>query len=131
MEDLFATFSPDDLEDIIAFYLQDQGWKLIKSTCFRSKPKFEFSMIKKDGLYGKVQVKSSSYEQLWPSSYKDFINDGSIVYLFSRSKDPYLGESVERVIPISHDEIYRWIKENVQCLSLPIKTKLMIWAGSA
>lgn len=130
-EKILPILSPDDLEDIIAFYLQEKAWRLIKSTCFRSKPEFEFSMIDSGGNFARVQVKSSSNDQLRPIDYQKFTKDGSKVFLFSIAKDPYPGEPVDRVIPISHTDIYNWIKANVRCLSLPIKTKLMLWAESA
>jgi hypothetical protein len=127
MYQLFSMMSPDDLEDIVSFYLQSKEWKLTKSTCFRSKPFFEFSMLNKKNEACYVQVKSGNNpEKLPPTKYKNHVTDNSFIYLFSTNKDAYCGENVERVIPILHKELIEWLLCNVWALTLPLKTRLWI-----
>ncbi|WP_025820664.1 hypothetical protein [Shewanella marina] len=124
---LFSMMSPDDLEDIVSFYLQSKGWRLTKSTCFRSKPFFEFSMlnIKNETCY--VQVKSGNNpNKLPPLDYKKHVTDDSFIYLFSTNRDAYCGETVERVIPIYHEQLVQWLLNNIWALTLPLKTRLWL-----
>jgi hypothetical protein len=125
--ELFSMMSPDDLEDIVSFYLQSKGWFLTKSTCYRSKPFFEFSMqnTKNETCY--VQVKSGKApNKLAPIDYKEHISERSYIYLFSTHKDAYPGESIERVITISHKELALWLIENCWAITLPLKTRLWL-----
>ena len=129
--DLFSLMSPDDMEDIVSAYLQDQGWFLVKSTCFRSKPVFEFSMHNKDHKICNVQVKSGKYpDPLNPLVYKNFANDNNLVYLFSTNRDAYQGEQVPYVIPIKHEDIINWLTNNLWSLTLPLKTRLWLFLTS-
>ena len=109
--------SPDDFEDVVAAYLQDKGWILVKSTCFKSKPVFEFSMVNKKHEVGYVQVKSGkSPNPLPPSNYKKYISNNTLVFLFSTHPHPYPGKAVNGVEPISHNDIFSWIKKNAWAL---------------
>jgi len=124
---LFSMMSPDDLEDIVSFYLQSKGWRLTKSTCFRSKPFFEFSMLNSKNEACYVQVKSGKNpNELPPVDYKNHVTDNSFIYLFSTNRDAYYGESVERVIPILHKELVQWLLRNIWALTLPLKTRLWL-----
>ncbi len=125
---LFSMMSPDDLEDIVAMYLQDKGWYLLKSTCFRSKPFFEFSMLNKKHEACYIQVKSgNSPNKLSPVDYKKHVEKNSVIYLFSTHKEAYEGDSVDGVIPIEHIELIDWLKKNLWALALPLKTRLSIY----
>ena len=128
INDLFPLMSPDDVEDLVSAYLQSQGWVLIKSTCFRSKPVFEFSMLNSDNKFCNVQVKSGKYPNpLRPSDYSQFITDNNIVFLFSTNRDPYPGKSINGIFTISHKDILNWIIDNVWALTIPLKLRLWIF----
>ena len=121
--EFFSCMSPDDVEDVVAAYLQSKGWMLIKSTCFRSKPKFEFSMLNQKAEIARVQVKSGEIP-LAPENYKDDVDNRNRVFLFSTCENPYLGESVSNVHPIKHECIIKWLKGNWWAITLPLKSRL-------
>ncbi|MCI5165168.1 MAG: hypothetical protein D3903_03540 [Candidatus Electrothrix sp. GM3_4] len=126
-ETLFALMSPDDIEDIVASKLQTEGWVLIKSTCFRSKPQFEFSMINNSGVTGLVQVKSGKYPSpLNPFEYRGYLRGGNKIFLFTTHPVPYQGEPVEGIICFTRGEIIEWMKENSILLPPTVKLKLTI-----
>lgn len=125
---LFSLMSPDDVEDIVSAYLQDKGWVLIKSTCFRSKPFFEFSMLNKNGDHGYVQVKSGKNpDQLRPEKYEKHAGDKNSVFLFSTNQNPYPGNDVSGVHAIAHTALCDWIISNPWAITLPLKTRLWIF----
>ncbi len=126
-EGLFGLLSPDDVEDIVASKLQTEGWVLIKSTCFRSKPQFEFSMINNDGGTGLVQVKSGKGpSSLDPSEYSKYLCGGNKIYLFTTHPNPYQGELVENVHCLTKGEVVDWMKEHCKLLTQTVKLKLTL-----
>jgi len=126
--ELFSLMSPDDVEDVVSAYLQDNGWMLIKSTCFRSKPKFEFSMLNKDGDIAHIQVKSGkSPNPLMPENYKDYTAPHNLIYLFSTNRKPYPGESVPDVCTIEQNKLHEWVINNLWAITLPLKSRLWIF----
>lgn len=126
--DLFALMSPDDVEDVVSAYLQNQGWVLIKSTCFRSKPVFEFTMQKKDHETCHVQVKSGHYpDPLPPEKYSTYVTQEKTIYLFSTNQNPYPGITVNGVKPIMQNDIFTWIQKNIWALTTPLKQRLWIF----
>ncbi|OLQ74637.1 hypothetical protein BIT28_12405 [Photobacterium proteolyticum] len=128
MYELFAIMTPDEVEDVIATYLQSEGWYLIKSTCFRSKPVFEFTMFNKQSETCHVQVKSGRHpDPLPPMKYNEYVADKKLVCLFSTNRNAYPGESVKGVNCLSHEEIYTWIIDNSWSLTEPLKQKLWIY----
>ncbi len=126
--ELFSIMSPDDVEDVVSAYLQSKGWILVKSTCFRSKPKFEFSMLNNKNEIGHVQVKSGKYpDPLSPSKYKSYIGNRILVFLFSTNNNPYPGEAIPNVHTIDHIEIYDWVIKNLWSLTMPLKYRLWVF----
>lgn len=127
-QELFSLLSPDDLEDVISAYLQENGWTLIKSTCFRSKPKFEFSMLNKRGEVAHIQVKSGkSPNPLEPENYKDYANNQNLIYLFSTNRHPYPGNGVQNVHTIEQGSLFKWVLSNLWAITLPLKCRLWIF----
>lgn len=127
IKELFSIMSPDDVEDIVSAYLQSKGWILIKSTCFRSKPTFEFSMLNNEGGLGHVQVKSGNADPLMPLKYKQYASNKTSVFLFSTHDQPYTGEQVDNVYPIQQAEIFDWVIKNTWGLTMPLKYRLWIF----
>lgn len=126
--DLFSLMSPDDVEDVVSAYMQDKGWILIKSTCFRSKPKFEFSMLNKKGEMAHIQVKSGkSPNPLKPEKYKDYAGEKNLIYLFTTNAKPYPGTSVSGVHTIPQDALHKWVINNLWAITLPLKSRLWIF----
>lgn len=63
--DLFEAAGPDDLEDLIALYLQSSGWRLYPSTAKLSMASYEFIMVHEEtGERAGVQVKSGAVNYL-------------------------------------------------------------------
>lgn len=124
----FDLMTPDDVEDLVSAYLQSQNWLLIKSTCFRSKPKYEFSMQNKSGKVARIQVKSGKNpNSLPPKNYKDDANENSLVFLFSTNKEPYPGDSVEYVHALSDEELFSWQKNNLWTFAMSLKIRFWIY----
>lgn len=129
-ESLFGLLSPNDVEDIVASKLQTEGWILIKSTCFRSKPQFEFSMINNDGDTGLVQVKSGRWPSpLNPAEYEEYLRGNNKIFLFSTHPKPYQGERVENIICLAKSELIKWMKNHCNLLTPTVKLKLSLQNG--
>ncbi|WP_291321470.1 hypothetical protein [Desulfonatronospira sp.] len=127
---LFGLLSPDDVEDIVASKLQTEGWVLIKSTCFRSKPQFEFSMINSDGETGLVQVKSGRWPSpLNPADYEEYLRGNNKIFLFSAHPEPYQGERTENIICLAKSELIEWMKKHSNLLTPTVKLKLSLQNG--
>lgn len=125
MQSLFSVMTPDEVEDMVAMYLQAEGWCLIKSTCFRSKPTFEFSMVNKHSEVCSVQVKSGNYpDPLPPEQYEKFVTDKIQIVLFSTHPTPYPEGRKDRVRCLEHEEIFSWIVDNVWSMTESLKLKL-------
>jgi hypothetical protein len=118
--ELIELASPDDWEDVIAAYLQHAGWVLVKSSCFRSKPRFEFRMIREEAGRTKtayLQVKSGEQVPLPPADYARDVSPDTEVYLFSTHvTDPYPGPPVPGVTPIPFAAVRAWIADHVGLL---------------
>ncbi len=126
--DMFSLMTPDDVEDVVSAYLQHQGWVLIKSTCFRSKPVFEFTMLNNNNETCHVQVKSGKTPNpLSPENYRQHTSPGKTIYLFSTHQNPYPGENVKGVETIRHMEMFSWIQKNIWALTNPLKQRLWIY----
>ena len=127
-EAIFDLMTPDDVEDVIASYLQSkERWVITKSTCFRSKPTYEFSMLNKKGEKALVQVKSGSYpDPLAPSNYEKDTTNNTYVYLFSTNKSPYPGSQFPNVRILEKSEIFKWVVQNMWSLTYPLKLKLWV-----
>lgn len=124
-QDLRDVLSPDDYEDIVAAYLQAKGWTLVKSTYFRTKPEFEFLVVRPGPLYAHVQVKSGDVP-LAPADYIKWVNDNECVFLFSTHPTPYPGPPVKGVNCLEETEVIGWVAENTWALSLGIKVQLQL-----
>ena len=126
--ELFSFMTSDEVEDVVAAYLQTRGWIIIKSTCFRSKPKFEFTMLDRHRRLAHVQVKSGQYS-LSPRDYEEnfYIDKNNLIFLFStKTENPYPGESIDNVCTIGQDTLCKWMKENLWAVTLPLKVRLWI-----
>lgn len=124
---LFKLMSPDDVEDVIAAKLQTEGWILLKSTCFRSKPKFEFSMTNMDERVCLVQVKSGNRpDSLPPSEYEQYLNGANEIFLFSTNPEPYPGVCPQGIKCFTKEEVTQWMKSNYCLLSPTLKIKIKL-----
>jgi hypothetical protein len=124
-QDLYSIMTPDEIEDMVSAYLQSEGWFLVKSTCFRSKPMFEFSMVNRNSQTCYVQVKSGKNpDPLSPANYEEFASINKTIILFSTHSNAYPGERVKNVICLSQEKLFTWLLENTWSMTEPLKLKL-------
>ena len=124
---LLNILSPDDWEDIVAAYLQSRGWTIVKSTCFRSNPEFEFLMAKPGPCYARVQVKTGN-RRLDPSQYKKWVSENEQVFLFSTHHDPYSGEEQEGVHALDHKDLLAWLYRNTWGLNTGVIVQIQLYS---
>jgi hypothetical protein len=118
---------PDDCEGLVAAFLQAKGWTLILSTAYKSKPMFEFTMVRPGPPpeYAHVQVKSGSVP-LSPLDFKKFTSGGECVFLFSTAPNPYPGEALDRVYTLNPKDVLGWAGKNAWALLPGIKLQLSL-----
>lgn len=128
---IFSAMTPDDCEDVILCFLQDQGWRLLKSTSWRSKPDYECDLLKvpsggnDSAVVGHIQVKSGFNVSLNTEDYEDKIPSGEILFLFSSAaSEPYVGRCPARVECLDQDEVVEWMRANPALLSRPLRMRL-------
>lgn len=76
---VWGLLSADDMEDVVAAYLQREGYVVIPSTAKRSTPGYEYSLVSPSGDIAIVQVKRGSLD---PTDFQDYEEQ---VILFARS----------------------------------------------
>ena len=110
--DLFEATGPEDLEDLVALYLQDQGWQIYPSTAKVTMASYEFIMVHKDSCArAGVQVKSGSVSRLDQGVAEGF--DRFFVFLAGENPQ-VIGD--ERLTVISRAEILEFASTNVSLL---------------
>jgi hypothetical protein len=122
-EKLEAILTSDDYEDMVAGYLQSQGWLLVKSTCFRSKPVFEFMMVRPGPEYAFAQVKAGS-TRLIPEEYREYVKPHERIFLFSNYIEA--ANAPEGVTVIDRKTIFAWATKNSWALSPTLFTRIQI-----
>lgn len=113
-----SSLSAYELEDLVTFYLQDRGWRVLLSSHTPTTPRFEATFIRADGSTAAVQVKHGSIE-LNVASYGE---DETVDHVFLFAASGRYG-TVERsnVTAISSDELVIFARDNRNALSAPIK----------
>lgn len=130
---LFAALDEDETEDLVGLYLQEQGWRMVKSSTGRSHPAVECQFQKVDDgtpRTGYMQVKSGKYVSLDPVEFQDFADEGGDVFLFSTAKQPYPSDhQIEGVTTLPQDEVRSFAVENLDLLPYPMTLKLGLVSG--
>lgn len=123
--DLFSLFGPDDCEDLVAVYLQQEGWLLYPGTCKIETPQYEFVLRHSRTMQlAAVQVKQGDQE-LVVNNYEDFEGE---VFLF-QTKGRYVGQACKTTTTmLNPDEMKRFCVENAQLMS-PIIQKWIGWCN--
>jgi len=107
--DFVSLMTPDDLEDIVCFHLQEQGWAIRKSSCYRSHPEFEFQMVHRTtGRPGFVQVKSGN-SWLDRSKYVRKLQEGDVFLVAGGGVG---GEAVKGIKTLEISKLLTWAKAN-------------------
>jgi hypothetical protein len=118
--DLFAIASPEDLEDIVALYLQSKGWRLFPSTAKVSMASYEFVLInEKTGKRAGVQVKSGNVGYLDQKVARDF----DLFFVFLANPNAYLVGDVERISKINRNEVASFARRNWRLLPQRLKNR--------
>lgn len=131
--DVFELLDPDDLEDVVCFYLQSKGWWLVKSSSYRSQRDFEcaFQSSQPTGASTAwVQVKSGKAQSLDIGAYAGRVGTEDEIYLFSSASQPYLGSPQPRVTPIAQDDLKAFLCDHVARLPWHVKLRLARWSGT-
>lgn len=130
---LFAAFDEDETEDVVGLYLQQRGWRMLKSSAYRSHPMVECQfqkVIEGAPRTAYMQVKSGKHIRLDAGEYKQLVNEGARVFLFSTAQRPYRGEdSVKGVETLSQDAIRSFAIANLELLPYPMTLKLGLMSG--
>lgn len=126
-QELLTVLTPDDHEDLVAYYLQSQGWFLKKSTCFRSHPRFEFQMQRPTGEQGYVQVKTGQ-PKLDALQYQEDAEKG-IVFLHALKVLNL--DKVANVVDLKLDEILKWVALNLWAIGGNIRLRLGLFQEMA
>jgi hypothetical protein len=122
--DLFAAAGPEDLEDLVALYLQAQGWSIYPSTAKVSTACYEFVMVNSQtGERAGIQVKSgnTTIGQL------DVAEDLDRFFVFSPTQPSGSSWQDKRVNRISADLVRKFAEDNRHILPKRLRTH---WAMS-
>jgi hypothetical protein len=118
--DLFALATPEDLEDIVALYLQDQGWRLFPSTAKVSMASYEFVLVhQQTGERAGVQVKSGNVDFLDQKVASDF----DVIFVFLANPRAFLTGDVSRIKKIEGGELASFAKQNWMLLPQRLKAR--------
>lgn len=125
VNEIIDLFDPYEIEDIVCNYIQEEGWKLIKSTASKSIPNFEAIFRKSEGAHkvAYVQVKSGKQE-ISPTEiqhYKKLIKDESaLIYIFEQQKNNHY----DFVKQITSEDIKEYIFTHLSELAPETRFKL-------
>ena len=100
--DLFAAAGPEDLEDLVSLYLQEQGWRVFPSTAKVSMASYEFVLVNhRTGQRAGVQVKSGNVGFLDQAVAEDF----DVFFVFMANPTAVVAGADKRIIQIGRNEI--------------------------
>lgn len=105
---LYEAAAPEDLEDLVALYLQLQGWLLLPTTAKASMASYEFVMVHRDtGARAGVQVKSGNVNRL----EQDVADEFDVFFVFLAGANPtVLGDA--RIRLINREELRDFAKSH-------------------
>ncbi|MDX8411885.1 MAG: hypothetical protein R8K46_08490 [Mariprofundaceae bacterium] len=123
--DLFSLIGPDDCEDIVGLYLQEEkGYRIIPSSCKSDTAKYEFVLRHKDtGHKAVVQVKQGKADL----EIEEFsrLSDDCVVYLFT-SHGNYIGIQQENVHCLDRRTLSEFVTSKRCILSQRLNTWLSL-----
>ena len=112
--DLFEATGPEDLEDLVALYLQGKGWRIYPSTAKVTMASYEFIVVhEKSGERAGVQVKSGAVSRVDQGVAEGFQR----FFVFVAGANPKVGGD-ERLTVITRREILDFALRNVDLLPL-------------
>ena len=111
-QSLFDVASPDDLEDIAALFLQENGWAILPSTAKASMANYEFVMVAPNGRRAGIQVKSGNVYHLDLSVSQDF---DTFFVLMANDRATVSGQS-DKVVHLKRAEIEMFAAQHWEML---------------
>lgn len=115
--DLFSLISPEDCEDIVGIYLQEQhGYRLIPSSCKHDTVKTEFVLKKAEGKPAYVQVKQGVDLNM------DEFKDNSVAWFLFATNGRYIGTGDEHVHCLAPDTMRDFALDNRELMSNRVRT---------
>jgi hypothetical protein len=118
--DLFAVAGPEELEDLVALYLQKEGWFVLPSTAKISTASYEFVLV--HGQTGKragLQVKSGNVAFLDQQVARDF----DFFFIFMANRSALLTRTDPRIKQIGRDEIVSFARQNWMLLPRALQAR--------
>lgn len=116
---LFKLISSDDCEDVVGLYLQEQGWRVIPSTCKMDTAAYEFVMKHSaSGATAVLQVKQGSASSL---NEQNNCPDGVTVFWFATDGD-YSTIKNKTIHLIDPHEIEKFVFKHPHLLSDRVTT---------
>lgn len=125
---------PDEVEDVAGLFVQNEGWRMIKSSTYDQKRTWECEFSR--SLEGEpetayMQVKSGD-ESLKAAGYVGHLTDEEWLYLVSTARTPYPDRAAtdhERVVFVEPTELLRYAAEHLAELPPAISLKFGLVAG--
>lgn len=118
--DLLQLLSPADTENLVALYLQsERHFLLVPRTADASAPKYEFTLLRKDGFRAAVQVKSGG-ESIDVSAYAAVAQEFDEFILFASSAR-YVGNASPPVSCLAPAIVRAYAMSNANILPMAIR----------
>jgi hypothetical protein len=118
--DLFALATPEDLEDVVALYLQAKGWRLFPSTAKVSMASYEFVLVHQEtGKRAGVQVKSGNVGYLDQKVASDF----DAFFVFLANPNGILEGDTDRISRIDRQELASFARQSWRLLPQRLKIR--------
>ena len=109
-DNFFYMLSPDEVEDLIYFYLYDKcGYIVVPSSNKIGTPKYEYILLDKKNPEKRIYVQAKNgIIDLNADDYVELANDPNEFYLFTRGT--VKGESNKNIIRITDQELFDWLQ---------------------
>ncbi len=120
--DLLSLISSEDCEDLLGLFLQEEGYRLIASSCKASTAAYEFVMKHRvTGESAVAQVKQGEIDM----DISDYSSMSCKVFLFT-TRGQYIGSPADNVVCVQAETIRQFIREHKGLLSDRIKKWLIV-----
>lgn len=132
--DVFQLLGPDEVEDVAGLFVQNEGWRMLKSSAYRQKKKWECEFTRRSSegpQTAYMQVKSGN-RSLSAAPYLLHLQSEEWLYLVSTARRPYLDrDQVEedRVIFVEPMDLLRFLADFLPELPPAISLKLGLATG--
>lgn len=132
--DAFQLLGPDEVEDVAGLYVQNQDWRMLKSSTYRQKRTWECEFTRRSPSGPQtayMQVKSGN-RALRASPYLPHLQSGEWLYLVSTARSPYPDRHTvdeDRVVFVEPEELLGFLADHLAELPPAISVKLGLATG--